>query len=97
METKEETLKLIKTITEWSDEQCLDWYNKQEKINGELESLPVFVAYYIQSENTGRRTYKIVLEEEFIKNKLSEKAYEYERFFNKKKANEQLSDWKKGI
>ncbi len=99
METKEEALLRIKTQMAWlgwDDEKCLEFYNQKDKpVSLETEeTCPTFIAYYTENETTGRRAYKIVTEDEFIRNKTENKAYDYKRFFNESKAKEWIDEKK---
>ena len=96
METKEEILALIKKETGWTDEQCLAFYEQEEKMHSSQpeETCPVFYAYYTENETTGRRTYGVVTEEVFISKKIEDKAYDYKRCFREDVAKEQVKEWK---
>lgn len=92
METKEEILKYIKETTGWSDERCLSWYNQQEKMEQEIETIPSFVAYCTE-DSSNRKRYKILPEVDFDK-KQPKNLYNYRRCHSKKVAEEQIRAWK---
>jgi hypothetical protein len=92
METKEDIIKYIKETTGWSDEQCLSWYNQQEKMEREIETVPSFVAY-CTVDSLNRKRYKILPEHEFDENR-PKNLYDYRRCHTEKAAKEQLRSWK---
>lgn len=102
METKEAALSRIKSQMAWlgwSDKKCLEFYEQQFKTQpvDTEETCPVFYAYYIQPDfesSNNKITYGVVTEEEFLSKKISDKAYVYERCFNKNKAREFVEKWK---
>jgi hypothetical protein len=92
METREEILKVIKEqMPQWTDEQCLAYLEQQERMDGEVETVQRWVAYYKWNDS---RRYGIMTEEEFDKKKMESKVYECRYAVNKKAAEDQIRDWK---
>lgn len=91
--TKDEVLKYIKSVTNWTDVQCLNFYEQEERMQSELQdTCPVYYAYYIMNDYTGHRRYGVSNEESF--EKIKPKVYNYVKYHSKNKAEKQIESWK---
>ena len=102
-ETKNQALFRIKSQMSWlgwTDAQCLSFYEislKQPDPSTCEDTAPVYYAYYVLNERTGRRKYGIASEKDFVNTQLENKSYDYRLCYNEPSAKDVIQEWKDDV